>query len=160
MSNFPDYEPTTVREGEYLAEIKTGVSEKPSQYNPGATFRVMELILQNSVGEYTIFTWAFSPKSPVYRTLLMILGGTELPSGRITPPSSMIGRKFMAKIIERPAKNDKSRMVNEIIRVMPYEEVKRKVEKQPVKKAASFPEPELEPEEPLGGEEADEDIPF
>ena len=92
MSNFPDYEPTTVREGEYLAEIMTDVSEKPSQYKPGATFKVMDLRLRNSVGEYSMFTWAFSPKSPIYRSLLMILGGTELPSGRITPPPSMIGR--------------------------------------------------------------------
>jgi hypothetical protein len=133
--SWQSYEPPTVPSGKYIATIKADPVEKVSQFSTGRTYSTVELQLQAEDGQFFLMEWAWTPKMYIYKQLLMILGGKEQPSGHITPPVHMIGRKFKAKIIERPAKNDKMKLVNEIVDVSPYEEPKEELEEEPEKEA-------------------------
>lgn len=136
--DFPNYEPGTVPSGEYIGEIVTEVAEKVSQFDSNKKFLSCDMILRNPKGEEFDFTWSFSKKTPVYRNLLLVLGGKEQPSGIVIRPASMCNKLFNLVIIERGAKNDKSKLVNEITRVTPYE---------PVVSPAAIDEPEKEASE-------------
>jgi hypothetical protein len=117
-----NYEPSTVPSARYIAEIRSDPIEKASQYKPGTTFKSVNLYLVAKDGMRFQMDWAFTERAPVYKALLLILGGQEQPSGHVTVPMPMIGRRFWATIIERPAKNDKTKLVNEITRVSYYDE--------------------------------------
>ena len=120
--NLPNFEPSTLPAGEYLAEIVSDPVEKTSQFDAAKTYLELGMTLQNPRGEHFEYTWTFNAKTPVYKNLLMLLGGTEQASGIVTPPNSYRGKFFSVSIIERPAKNDAARLVNEIIRIMPQRE--------------------------------------
>jgi len=130
MNELPDYQPTIVPMGEYIARIKTEVTEKTSQFDTTKTYRELGLRLKNENGEYFDYNWTFNAKTPVYKNLLLILGGKEQTSGVVKHPKTYIGRLFVATIIERAARNDKSRLVNEITKIMPYEEVEEPTEEE------------------------------
>ena len=129
MNNLPSFQPTTVPSGEYVAQIKTDCVEKTSQFDQTKTYRELGMVLRNQRGEFFEFTWSFSPKTPIYKNVLIILSGKEQVSGIVDPPEkSIIGEKFIATITERTARNDKTRLVNEIIRAMPYVKPKKEEE--------------------------------
>lgn len=135
--------PSVVPSGEYVAEIKADPEEKASQFDSAKTYFEMPLTLQNQRGEYFDFIFVFNPKNPVYHRLLEILGGEKQPTGFTTPPKeSYIGKKFVARITERSAKNDKNRLVNEILLVEVYKplanaEESKKEKKEEKEKAQS-----------------------
>lgn len=113
--------PSVIPSGEYVAEIKADPEEKASQFNPAKTYFEMPLTLQNQRGEYFDFIFSFNPKTPAYHMLLEIVGGEKQPTGFTIPPKeSYIGKKFVARITVRSAKNDKNRLVNEILSVEVY----------------------------------------
>jgi hypothetical protein len=120
--SWDDYLPPTVPSGTYTAEIRSDPVEKASQFKPGTTYKSVTLWLRGQDGIHYVMEWAYSPKMPIYKSLLLILGGREQPGGNVTVPFPMVGRKFVATIIERPAKNDKAKLVNEITRVTFYDE--------------------------------------
>ena len=127
---FPDSLPLTVPAGIYVAEISGEVTERPSLFKQGATYLVLPMRLQDKNGMVRDFEYAFGSnlKDRTYRLLITILGGTEHPDGRISPPPTMMMKKFQIKIGERTAKNDKSRIVNEILSVSPLAETKAAAE--------------------------------
>jgi hypothetical protein len=134
-----------------VAEIRSDPVEKASQFKPGATYKSVTLLLRDKDGNHRMMEWSYSPKMPIYKSLLLIQGGREQPGGNVTVPFPMVGRKFVATIIERPAKNDKTKLVNEITRVTFYDEV-------PTRKPAQKPaESESTADEV---DEEDTDIPF
>lgn len=118
----PNFEPSTIPAGEYLAEIVSDPVEKTSQFDTTKTYIELRLALQNPRGEHFEYIWNFTAKTPIYKDLLILLGGKQQISGIVVPPASYRGKFFAVSIIERPAKNDKARLVNEIIRIMPYEQ--------------------------------------
>jgi hypothetical protein len=122
----PDYQPTTVPTGEYVAEIASEISEKTSQFDPDKSYFELKLTLQNSRGEYFDFLWRFNAKTRVYKDLLLLLDGKEQESGIVTAPESYRGRRFKLSLIERPGKQDSNRMVNEITSVSRVEETEVK----------------------------------
>ena len=119
--NFPNFEPSTLPAGEYQAEIISDPVEKTSQFDQSKTYLELQMNLQNPRGEHFSYTWTFNKKTPIYKDLLLLLGGKEHLSGMVTPPASMQGRRFAISLTERQAKNDKTRLVNDIIRVKPHE---------------------------------------
>lgn len=130
MSDLPMAVPSIVPMGEYTADIKGKVEERQSQFDPTKTYWEMPLIIQASTGEYFDFIYAFNPRNPIYHRLLELLGGEKQPTGFTMPPENYIGKKFKVKITERPAKNDKNRIVNEVIAVEVYSPKAEKVEKE------------------------------
>ena len=93
--------------------------------------------------------FAFNQKTPIYADLLRVLGGQTQSTGITSPPlEPYVGKKFKARIAERPAKNDKSRMVNEIIAILSYNPEHSSKEKKEEKNQS-------EPQEETGDE-----IPF
>ena len=119
----PQFQPSTVPVGEYVCEIAGEPEEKQSQFDSAKSYLVVKMNLQNQRGEHFPFDWTFNEKTPMYGKLLILLGGKEHHSGIIDPPPTWIGQKFVASIIERSAKNDKNKLVNEIVRVASYEPV-------------------------------------
>ena len=115
--DFPNYEPGTVPSGEYIGEIVTEVAEKVSQFDSNKKFLTCDMILRNPKGEAFDFTWSFSKKTPVYCRISREHNLLDIR------PASMRNKLFNLVIIERGAKNDKSKLVNEITRVTSYEPV-------------------------------------
>jgi hypothetical protein len=141
---FPSGLPNYVVAGDYLAEILADPVKKASQFDSTKSYYTLPLSLRSRDGQFFDFVFTFNPRNPVYSQLLRLLGGKVLPSGVTSPPERMIGQKFVVRIIERPSKNDASRIVNEITGVLPYT------------KQAVVEKEEIPDTEPLG----DDDVPF
>ena len=136
--------------GEYVCEIKAEAEKKASQFDPSKSYFELPLSVQNANGEYFDFNFVFNPKTPIYPDFLKLLGGQTQPTGIISPPlEPYVGKKFMARITERPAKNDKSRMVNEIIAVWLYNPEQNPEEKKEEKNQSEPQQKETEDEVPF-----------
>jgi hypothetical protein len=110
--------------GTYVAEVKSEIKEKPSNFDTSQSYLELPLTLKSERGEYFSFTWCFTERSPKLGDFLLALGGRRLPSGNVQPPpGTYIGRKVMVSVGQRSAKgaND-GRLVNEILSVWAYDE--------------------------------------
>jgi len=134
----PSFKPSVLPSGEYLAEIISDPVEKTSPFDQTKTFLTLGMDLQNARGEHFSYSWAFNDKAHVYREMLLLLGGKEEASGIVIPPNSYRGKFFVIHLIERAAKNDATKMVNEIVRVRPQAEL----DVEPEKETGEDPEPE------------------
>jgi len=122
MRDLPDYIPSVVPQGTYKAEIRSELTQKPSQFDQAKTYYQLDLNLEGPTGEWFAFPWSFSPRNPIFGELLLILGGKRLQSGVISHPRTYAGKPFLVEIIQRPGKtpDTRTRTFNEIVAVKPY----------------------------------------
>ena len=115
--------PPTIAAGNYLCQIAGPPKKRTSQF-PGQDFYYeIPLKVKDAAGKHSDTKFSFSnPKNQIYVAILKVLGGKELSNRVVKPPpkTSIIGKLFMAQILERPMKNDKTKLANEIFRVWPY----------------------------------------
>ncbi len=110
--------PRLLPEGMYKIELDEEPTKELSRY--GGHFFRFSSIAKNPNGEHFEFKFSLSPKMDSYHSLLRALGGQTQANGITMPPSgSVVGKKFKAKIRHRPAKNDKERMVTELVNIAP-----------------------------------------
>lgn len=130
---WPDGIPPTIAAGNYLCQIAGNPKKRTSQF-PGQDFYYeIPLKVKDATGKYSDTKFSFSnPKNQIYVAILKVLGGKELSNRVVKPPpkTSIIGKLFMAQILERPMKNDKTKLANEIFRVWPHVP-KKKTEPEP-----------------------------
>lgn len=145
----PDPEPLTVPAGNYLCQFAGSVVKRPSQYGAGESYYYeMPLKIRDAAGNNYEYKFNFSnSKNQVYGEVMKLGGGEEQKNRviKLPPKTSIIGKLFMAQIIERQAKNDKTKILNDILRVWKYV---------PKKKPEPEPEPEPQPETKIPSKEA------
>ena len=122
-TEWPDGKPPTIAAGNYLCQIAGNPKKRTSQF-PGQDFYYeIPLKVKDAAGNDSEIKFSFSnPKNQIYVEILKVLGGKELSNRVVKPPpkTSVIGKLFMAQVLERPMKNDKTKLANEIFRVWPY----------------------------------------
>ena len=138
--DFPPPVPRTVPAGNYLCQFAGSCIKRTSQFGSGESYYYeMPLKIRDAAGNNFKYNFNFNPTNSIYADMVKLAGGKELPSRliEVPPKNSIIGKLFMAQIIERQAKNDKNKIVNDILRVWPYE---------PKIKVEPEPEPQIETE--------------
>lgn len=158
----PNPEPLTVPPGTYLCQFAGSVIKRTSRWGEeGSFYYELPLKIKDAEGNTFEFKFNFSnPKNQIYAEMGKLAGGKELPSRvvELPPKNDIIGKLFMAQIVERPMKNDKTKLTNDIFRVWAYEP---KSEPEPEPEAqieAKNPDVSIEKEFPKSEEE--EKIPF
>ena len=122
INSLPDGVPTTIPAGFYLCQFAKNCTMRTSQFDPSQHYYELPLKVKDDGGNTFEFSFNFQPKSSIYISILKLAGSEELPSGVVkAPKNSIIGKFFMAEITRRQAKNDKTRLVNDIIKVWAYE---------------------------------------
>jgi len=165
---FPRPELVIVPAGIYACQIVRSPIKRTSQFPGQDWYYELPLKIKDKVGNVFKFNFSFSLKSQIYAQVILLVGGTEQPTGQIDvpPKTSIIGKSFMAEIIKRPMKNNKDKIMNDIIKVWPYEpsqpqgaetapETKSQTEKESPSKEAGPVE-----EKPSPSQEEEEVIPF
>lgn len=115
-SNWPVGEPAIIPAGTYRASVRDEMTKQQSKFDSSKSYFLLPLLLINREGETFDFSWALSPRNPVYLRFLALMGGTIEDSGKVLPPSSCAGKTFMIKVTEQPSR-DKSRQVNAVMDV-------------------------------------------
>jgi len=111
--------PKLYPEGHYLFEIVSDPEKKPNSFGKGFYYE-FKFVVKDANGEHWNYTGIFAQKQDKYHDLLIALGGTKDEKGYTRLPDiSFVGRKFEADIIQRPAKNDPKKMINDIINIIP-----------------------------------------
>ncbi len=119
MKTLPNFQPSLVPMGDYIAEVNGEIQEKQSTFDPNKIFLALPLTLIDGQRESFAFSWYFNPRSPRYADFLLAIGGSRLDSGNIQPPpGSYNGRKVMIRIGQRTSKD--GRLVNEVLSISRY----------------------------------------
>ena len=147
--DFPIPVPLTVPANRYLCQITGVCIKRVSQWKVDGVetfYFELPMKIKDAAGNTFKFGFNFNEKNPIYAEIMMLVGGKKSEIGLITvpPTASIIGKLFMAQVTERSAKNDKARIVNEILRVWPCPP--RKPETEPETGPETQPEPEPKPE--------------
>jgi len=156
--DYPDPQPCTVPAGTYTCQLAGGCAKRDSQYPNQPPYYEMPLVIKDHAGNTLRFKFNFNQKNVIYGEIIKLLGGKELPSRVIKAPpkTHIIGKRFMAQVIERQAKNDKARIVNDILRVWAFVESEGGPESGPAEESKE-PESKQEAEiEPV----SDDEVPF
>jgi hypothetical protein len=124
MNTLPSYESGLVPQGHYEAEVIGEVQERESSFDKTKTYLELPFCLKSErLGDYARFLWAFTPRSPKFAEFLVAIGGKRLFNGNVEPPRGpYVGKKVVLNIGQRTAKNDKSKIVNEVLGVFPFTE--------------------------------------
>jgi hypothetical protein len=124
MNNLPQFETSVVPGGFYEASVLGEVQEKESTFDRTKTYFELAFSLSSrQLGNYNRFIWSFTPKSPKYADFLLAIGGRKLANGNAEPPrGSYVGKMVVLEIGKKTAKNDPDKVVNEVLKVMPYNE--------------------------------------
>lgn len=115
-ANWPVGEPAIVPSGTYRASVRDEMTKQQSKFDSAKSYFLLPLMLINREGETFDFSWAFSPRNPIYLRFLALMGGTIEDSGKVLPPSTCAGKTFMIKVTEQRSR-DKSRQVNAVMDV-------------------------------------------
>lgn len=115
----PNALPTCVPTGKYLCRVISDPVQKASRFAEGKFYLEVALQIQNEKGNWFEFPLATTIKNPRYHEILQVCGGRILMNGITEGPETLVGRQFVAKIIERPSRDGK-RQVNEITEVFPF----------------------------------------
>ncbi len=121
MNELPSFETSLVPGGTYTAEVIGEISEKPSSFDKLKTYLELPFSLKDpTLGDYKRFLWAFTPKSQKFADFLIAIGGRRLPNGNVQPPpGAYVGKQVILNIGQRTSKNDKNKIVNEVLGVYP-----------------------------------------
>jgi hypothetical protein len=121
MKDLPSFETFLVPSGFYEAEVIEEIQEKTSSFDKNKTYLELAFALKNPQwGDFSRFVWAFTPRSPKFGDFLAAIGGTRLPNGNINPPRGpYVGKKVMINVTQRISKADKTKIVNEVLTIMP-----------------------------------------
>lgn len=160
--DFPDSPPLTVPAGNYLCQFAGSCKKRTSQFAEGDFYYEMPLKIKNAAGTTFEYKFNFSnPKNQIYGQMLKLGGGKKLASGLIKAPlkTSILGKLFMAQVIQRPMKNNKNKLTNDIFRVWAYVP-KKKIESEPEPGAQEEVDEEIKPIEKEFPKDAEEEIPF
>lgn len=111
--------PKLIPEGHYLFEIVSNPEKKPNTFGSGYYYE-FKFYIKDERGEHWNFTGIFTRKQDKFHELLLALGGTRDEKGFTQlPDTNFVGKKFEADIIQRSAKNDPNKTVNDIINISP-----------------------------------------
>jgi len=166
---FPRPELVIVPAGIYACQITRSPLKRTSQFPGQEYYYELPLKIKDNAGNVFKYSHTFSLKSQIYAQIILLVGGKELPTGQIDvpPKTSIIGKIFMAEVIKRPWKNNRDKVMNDILRVWAYEphgtemgpalQVESAKEKSPDPQIESEMKPETQTE---SVKEEDEIIPF
>jgi len=122
IDGIPDALPSAFPGGIYLCQLAKAIVQRTSRFDPTKPYYEWPMIVQDTKGNKFDFLFNFSPKSSIFREILKLAGGKEVENDIVKPPqTSVIGKFFMADIIKRNQKNDKTKFANEITKVWAYE---------------------------------------
>ena len=123
MTVFEPAIPRLVPPGHYVCEIAEEPTRKPSSFDSGYYY-VVELYLRDKMGQTFQMTKNFRSNQDIFHEFLRAVGGQTQPNGVTLPPKlqNWKGLKFEADVIKRPSRNDKDRMVNDLVNITPYKE--------------------------------------
>ena len=109
--------PRLLPEGHYLFEITEDPTREQSQY--GGYFWRYQCIAKDSNGEHHPYNPVFTQKMDQYHNFLRAIGGQTQANSITLPPDveTFKGLRFEADIHHRPAKNDREKMVAELINI-------------------------------------------
>lgn len=165
--DFPPPIPLTVPANRYLCQITGTCIKRTSQWKKDGVetfYFELPMKIKDATGNTFKFGYNFNQKNPIYGEIMVLVGGKKSEIGLITvpPTTSIIGKLFMAQITERPARNDKARIVNDILRVWPCPPRKTEPETGPETQSETEPEPKPETGTETQPEPAEEEeiIPF
>ena len=121
MYELPTFETSLVPGGTYTAEVIGEIQEKPSSFDKTKNYLELTFALKHpQLGEFQRFIWAFTSRSLRFADFLLAIGGRRLPNGNVQPPSGpYIGKKVILNVGQRTSKNDKNKIVNEVLSVFP-----------------------------------------
>lgn len=125
MNSLPSFETSLVPAGTYEAEVIGEIQEKQSNFDKNKTYLELPFALKNpQLGEFSRFTWTFTPRAPRFADFLTAIGGIRLPNGNVQPPRGpYVGKKVVINITQRTSKSDKAKIVNEVLAIYPPMEV-------------------------------------
>jgi len=146
---FPRPELVIVPAGIYACQIVRSPIKRTSQFLGQDWYYELPLKLKDKAGNVFKFNFSFSLKSQIYAQVILLVGGTEQPTGQIDvpPKTSIIGKLFMAEIIKRPMKNNKDKIMNDIIKVWPHEPHETEMGPAPQAESKEGPSKEAESKE-------------
>jgi hypothetical protein len=118
MSNLPDYEPQMLPEGHYDFEVTEEPEVKKTQN--GKTYIKFKFKATDPAGHSRRYSDSFWPNEERYQDLLLALGGTKDPSGRVHLSDTVIlpGQVVEAEILHIPDYNDKTKVRDKIANVV------------------------------------------
>jgi hypothetical protein len=124
MNTLPSYESGLVPMGTYEATVTGEIQERESSFDKTKTYLELPFELKSErLGDYARFLWAFTPRSPKFSEFLLAIGGKRLFNNNVEPPRGpYVGKKVVLNIGQRTSKNDKSKLVNEVLAVFPFNE--------------------------------------
>ena len=123
---------SVIPEGEYKLKVKDEPQKQPNMFGSGYFWK-FNFYAKDRKGNHFEVSQVFTRKKESYHELLKVLGGTTGMDGVTIPPSldteELTGKEFVGTVIQRQAKNDKNRTINEIIHIRPIlEKVERSTE--------------------------------
>lgn len=125
MTRLDEALPTVIPEGEYKLILKDEPQKQPSLYGSGYFWK-FNFYAKDKKGNHYEINQVFTSKKESYHQLLKALGGKTGVNGVTLPPPlethELKGKSVLGEVIQRPAKNDKNRIINEIISIRPYPE--------------------------------------
>ena len=165
VPDFPTPVPLTVPANRYLCQITGVCIKRTSQWKLDGVetfYFELPMKIKDAAGNTFKFGFNFNEKNPIYAEIMVLIGGKKSDIGliKVPPTTSIIGKLFMAQIIERQAKNDKTRIVNDILRVWPCPPRKTETEPETGPETKTEPEPETGPETQPEPAEEEEILPF